>query len=76
MSYKKKSVPKHPKTKATRSKLDSKTGENSSTTSTTGSKFSTIIEDADLENTTIEDIDSEEVFKPKIISPEKRTGIL
>ncbi|CAG8526233.1 4576_t:CDS:2 [Funneliformis caledonium] len=59
--------------RVTRSKLDSKTGENSSTMSTIVSKFSIIIKDADLEDTTIKDINLKEVFKPKIISSEKRT---
>ncbi|CAG8685696.1 4432_t:CDS:1, partial [Funneliformis mosseae] len=58
--------------RATKSKLDSKTGENSLTKSTIVLKFSMIIEDVDLKNITIKDIDSKEVFKPKIISLEKR----
>ena len=76
MPYKKKSVPRQSKTSTTRSKMVSKTGENSSTTPITNSKFSTTIKDADLENTIIEDTDSEEVFKSKIMSSGKKTGIL
>ncbi len=76
MPYKKKSVPRQSKMSTTRFKTVSKTGENSSTTPITNSKFSTTIKDADLENTIIEDTDSEEVFKSKIMSPGKKTGIL